>query len=259
MSRRRILNVTSRKKVDTMLPVVITESVVVTPGSFTAASPLTGLFIPNARTSRTSITNPAVRNASDIFAVGYKEKVQIVVDGGGTFMWRRIVFYLKGEDLRGAMDSSDSGNIPAQLFNQTTEGGCRRVIGPLEGSSNARQEMQAYVFRGQVDVDWANDLTAPVDTRRVTVMSDRTRVIRPGNNTGAGRLYNLWYPIRRTISYEDDMESAVVGDKPFSTAGLRGIGDMYILDIMGIVNTQTTAPFTTYTFSPEGSFYWHER
>ena len=53
--------------------------------------------------------------------------------GGGTFMWRRIVFMLKGGDLRVAMDSSNAGNIPNQLFDQTTEGGCRRVIGPLGG------------------------------------------------------------------------------------------------------------------------------
>lgn len=259
MTRRSILNVTSRKKVDSMLPVVITEDMNVTPGPWSNATPLMCLFVPNARTSRTSITNPAVRNASDIFAVGYKERVQITLNGGGTFMWRRVVFFLKGEDLRHGMDSSEAGNIPGQLYNQTTEGGCRRVIGALEGTTNAREELQAYLFRGQMGLDWSSELTAPIDTRRVTVQSDRTRVIRPGNDTGASRLYNLWYPIRRTISYEDDLESNVVGDRPFSTAGLRGIGDMYIMDVMSIVTDQTEEPFTTYTFSPEGSFYWHER
>lgn len=259
MTRRRILNVTSRKKVDTMLPVVVQEDATTTVGPWSSAVPLMCLFIPNARQTRTSITNPAVRNSSDIFAVGYKEKVQVTVNGGGTFMWRRVVFYLKGEDLRQAMNSSNAGNIPLQLYNQTTEGGCRRVIGALEGTTNAREELQAYVFRGQSGLDWNNELTAPLDTRRITVKSDRTRVIRPGNDTGASRMYNLWYPIRRTISYEDDLESDVVGDRPFSTIGLRGIGDIYVMDIMSIVTDQTEAPYTEYTFNPEGSFYWHER
>ena len=133
MSSRRILSITSRKKVDNMLPVVVAEDNTTTVGPYTSASPLLSLFIPNARQTRTSITNPAVRNVSDIFAVGYKERVQIDVMGGGTFMWRRIVFMLKGGDLRVAMDSSNAGNIPNQLFDQTTEGGCRRVIGPLGG------------------------------------------------------------------------------------------------------------------------------
>lgn len=259
MSARRILNVTSRKKVDSMQPVVVLEDSTTTVGGYTSLAPLLSLFVPNARNTRTPITNPAVRNSSDIFAVGYKEKVLLTVDGGGTLMWRRVVFYLKGEDLRRAMDSSDAGNIPNQLFDQTVEGGCRRVIGPLEGTTNARDELQSYVFRGQEGVDWANQFTAPLDTRRITVKSDRTRVIRPGNDTGASRLFNLWYPIRRTISYEDDLESDVVGDRPFSTAGLRGVGDVYVMDIMAIVNDQSEAPFTSYTFSPEGSFYWHER
>lgn len=242
-----------------MLPVVITESLDTTAGPYTSVSPLMCLFVPNARTTRTSITNPAVRNASDIFAVGYKERVLLTINGGGTLMWRRVVFYLKGEDLRQAMDSSEAGNIPQQLYNQTTEGGCRRVIGPLEGTTNAREELQAYMFRGQMDLDWNNELTAPLDTRRITVKSDRTMTIRPGNDTGASRLYKFWYPIRRTISYEDDLESDVVGDRPFSTAGLRGIGDMYIMDAMSFVTDQTEAPYSSYTFSPEGSFYWHER
>lgn len=259
MSSRRILTITSRKKVDNMLPVVVAEDNTTTVGPYTSASPLLSLFIPNARQTRTSITNPAVRNVSDIFAVGYKERVQIDVMGGGTFMWRRIVFMLKGGDLRVAMDSSNAGNIPNQLFDQTTEGGCRRVIGPLEGVTNAQDELQSYVFRGQEDVDWANQFTAPLDTRRITVKSDRTRTIRPGNDTGASRVFNLWYPIRRTISYEDDMESDQVGDRAFSTVGLRGVGDMYVMDIMGITTGDGEAPLTTYKFSPEGSFYWHER
>lgn len=259
MTTRRVLNIASRKKQDNMLPVVVAEDNVTTVGPYTSPSPLLCLFVPNARTTRTPVTNPAVRNSSDIFAVGYKERVRIDILGGGTFMWRRIVFMLKGSDLRVAMDSSNAGNIPNQLFDQTTEGGCRRVIGPLLGVTNAQDELQSYVFRGQEDTDWADQFTAPLDTRRITVHSDKLRTIRPGNDTGASRLYKCWYPIRRTIAYEDDLESDVVGDRPFSTAGLRGVGDMYVMDIMGITNLTPDAPETSYRFSPEGSFYWHER
>ena len=86
MSARRILNVTSRKKVDSMQPVVVLEDSTTTVGGYTSLAPLLSLFVPNARNTRTPITNPAVRNSSDIFAVGYKEKVLLTVDGGGTLM-----------------------------------------------------------------------------------------------------------------------------------------------------------------------------
>lgn len=258
MSTRKVLNITSRKKCDNMMPIVVAEDSAVTTGPYASPSPLLCLFVPNARTTRTPVTNPAVRNSSDIFAVGYKEKVRIDIRGGATFMWRRIVFMLKGDDLRRFMDSSDAGNIPNQLYDETVEGGCRRVIGPLQGVTNAQTELQKYVFRGQADVDWSDQFTAPLDTRRITVKSDRVRTIRPGNASGASRHYKMWYPIRRTISYEDDMESDVVGDRAFSTAGLRGVGDMYVMDIMGITNGNGQTPLTEYTFSPEGAFYWHE-
>jgi hypothetical protein len=260
MSRRRVLNIVSRKKCDNMMPRVVNADGTNQLGPLAdQTDALVCLFVPNARVTRTSITNPAVRNVSDTYAVGYREKVAITVNGGGTFMWRRIVFMLKGQDLRQAMDSDGTGTVAQQLYWQTTEGGCNRVIGPLPEGQNSNEELTSYVFKGQVAVDWNNYFTAPVDTRRVTVRSDRTRVIRPGNETGAARLYSMWYPIRRSIIYEDDMESDVVGDKAYSTAGLRGVGDMYILDMMGIITGGGDIPVTTYTFNPEGSYYWHER
>jgi len=254
MTSRRVLNITTRKKCDNMVPRVVNPDGTSTLSSYTSPDALMCLFIPTARTTRTSLTNPAVRNTTETFSVGYRERVQLDVTGGGTLMWRRIVFMLKGADLRTAMDSGHIGNIPNQLYWELTEGGCNRVIGPLDPAGNSQDELTSYVFRGQENVDWSNFFTAPLDTHRVTVKSDRVRTIRPGNDTGASRSYKLWYPIRRNLIYEDDMESDVVGDQPFSTAGLRGIGDMYVLDIMGF-----TAGTGTYKFTPEGSYYWHER
>jgi len=266
MSSRRILNITSRKKADNMLPVVIDKGNNVTPGGYSSQAPLICLFIPNARKLRADIFNPAVRNVSDIYAVGYKEKVLMQVSGGGTLMWRRIVFMLKGNDLRNFMDSAEAGNIPGQLYDQVDTGGCRRVIGPLDDEggtpTNSLAELKAYVFRGQENVDWSDLLTAPLDNRRITTKYDKVHTISPGNETGKSRHFKFWHPIRRTIAYEDDMESPVspeVDSRPFSTAGLRGVGDMYVLDIMTIANTDGEAPPTTYNFAPEGTFYWHER
>lgn len=259
MTRRRVLDIASRKKVDNMMPRVVGSDGVSVLGSYTSTDPLTCLFVPNARTSRTALTNPAVRNSAETFAVGYREKVAITVNGGGTFMWRRIVFMLKGPELRKALDSDESAATLNMYYWETIEGGCNRVIGPLDEGLSADDELCAYVFKGQNGVDWSSKFTAPVDHNRITVKSDRTRVIRPGNETGAARLFKFWYPIRRSIVYNDDMESDVVGDKPYSTSGLRGVGDMYVLDLMGISTGGGDIPVSSYNFNPEGSYYWHER
>ena len=126
------------------------------------------------------------------------------------------------------------------------------------GVTNAQDELQSYVFRGQEDVDWANQFTAPLDTRRITVKSDRTRTIRPGNDTGASRVFNLWYPIRRTISYEDDMEAIklVIVHSPLWVYVVLVTCMSWISWVSLLV---TGSSLTTYKFSPEGSFYWHER
>lgn len=258
MTRRGVLNITTRKKQDNMVSRVVNPDGTSTLGDFSSSDPMMSLFIPNARSTRTPVNNPAVRNTTNTFAVGYKERVQIDLSGGGTLKWRRIVFMMKGSVLRDAMDTDDTGGILNQLFWQTTEGGTNRVIGPLDPGSPSQVELTSFLFQGQQDIDWRNFFTAKVDTTRVTLKYDKVRTIAPGNESGVSRSYRFWNPIRRTILYDDDMESDVVGDKPFSTEGLIGVGDMYILDVFAIVVPPLTGD-GLYTFSPEGTYYWHER
>ena len=62
-----------------MLPVVVAEDNTTTVGPYTSASPLLSLFIPNARQTRTSITNPAVRNVSDILPSAIRRECRLML------------------------------------------------------------------------------------------------------------------------------------------------------------------------------------
>ena len=101
--RRRVLNLTSVKKRDVMLPstaVPPTEAAIGSLPILTAAT-YTLLWEPTWRNLYTpqslQPTNPtSQRTSSTCFFVGVKDKIEISTTNGQAWQWRRIVFTAKG-------------------------------------------------------------------------------------------------------------------------------------------------------------------
>ena len=97
-SRRRILNITSVKKRDNMLCMVATPGQArPNIGPITTQSGFASLFIPTARwLAPANDMGQSMRQRETTYAVGYKERLQIDISGGGVWKWRRVVFAYKG-------------------------------------------------------------------------------------------------------------------------------------------------------------------
>ncbi|AIF34848.1 capsid protein [sewage derived gemykibivirus 2] len=257
MTNRRILNVSSKKKVDTMMPLVIGNDGVGTEGPLlvTPAEPGQGfnsLYIPSARDYYNTNSSHA-RSAETIFVRGYKERVNVTVSGGATWTWRRTVFCMKGDMLRDAW--TDNSQPPqydslGPMAGQTPT----RSIGPMD--TILADVIRGLLYRGVQGSDWYDPYTAPIDTTRVTLLRDQVITINPTNDSGRTRMYRFWQPINKNLayqSYEND-ESTVSG--AYSVRSKPGIGDIYIFDQ---VRRETGAATASFRFSPEGTFYWHER
>ncbi len=99
MTKRRILNVTSKKKQDNMLPYVQNAQ-----GAGQALGPIvipsTGvtsfIFSPTARNYDPIGDTTSTRNSQTIFARGFKEKISMRMSDGTAWRWRRIIFAAKG-------------------------------------------------------------------------------------------------------------------------------------------------------------------
>jgi hypothetical protein len=212
-------------------------------------------FMPTARKSGVDPSNPAVRNTQVTYGVGYREALSIDSLGGAVWRWRRIAFNMKGSALRDAIDPpGDTGVAGYSFYDQTPEGGCQRLLLPMELAQQT--PLFDFLFRGQQGVDWSALTIAKVDTSRVTLLSDRIRYIRPLTTAGTSRPFKFWYPIRHNIVYDDDKESNKVGDSAYSTSAKTGWGDMYIVDIFAPAITVTGQGIS---IDVEGTYYWHER
>lgn len=268
-SRRRILNITSRKKRDVMLP--ITNIIVPRNPTNTTYSPAAAILqgnvagftedpyiIPWVASARDMdvagtategmVGDEATRTSSACYIRGLKENIEIQVSDGVPWQWRRLVFTAKGLQTSFQFGPSEG------LFTETSSG-FRRLINETRGSNLAA--LTAVMFRGQSGTDWNDYLTAPVDTRNITLMYDKTRTIASGNEQGMIREYKMWHPVNKTLVYGDDQNGGDTNDFQFSTLAKPGCGDIYVVDIFRPrVGAGSTSQLR---FHPAATFYWHER
>ena len=97
-----------------------------------------------------------------------------------------------------------------------------------------------------------------MDTKRVSLLYDKTVHIRSGNEIGIERNYNRWHPVGKNIVYDDKEEGGETLGSSVSVDSKLGMGDLYILDIIDGNGVAETTDGSIY-FNPETTVYWHER
>lgn len=273
MSRRRILNITTTKKQDAMLQRTYgTTDIVGQATSMRIDTPvdnpldvksqalLLSPFIPTARLrpDDAGTSDSSTRENAETFAVGYSEKIRIQIYRGQPWMWRRIVFMNKGPDLITNIDPVEGDpNQPPQFFFPSLTGGMQRITAPANASTQTI--LTARLFQGTQGSDWTNILDAKVDTRRVDLISDKTRTMNGGNADGKIVNLNLFYPIRKRLVYNDVEDGYSEVESYFSTMTKDSCGDMYIVDIFHAGPSPGSVTDGYLDFAVQGKYYWHER
>ncbi|QCX29376.1 capsid protein [Plant associated genomovirus 4] len=251
LTKRRMLNTTSTKKRDNMQPVVTTAS-----GSTPVAGPATLLgnqsyqfiWCATRRLMETSLNFTPHRNSINCYMRGLKEHISITTNNSTSWKWRRICFTVKGfRGLLGVITNADS------LF---TSAGWIRLLAQ-HNNDDMGNILNGILFDGAAQVDWNDVMTAKTSSTRVKVMYDKTVTINSGVE-GVMRDYRRWYPMNKTLTYDDDENGPNSQTSTgYSTVGRAGMGDYYVVDYIR-ANT-TASDEDTMTFSPEATLYWHEK
>lgn len=274
MSRRSLLNITSRKKHDAMAP--YTNITATNPAAATfnisgavmsgndAGSPIVipwmSTFWDYSANSNTPayVVDEASRTAKACYMVGLKENIQVQTSNGIPWEWRRICFCAKGGgSINGVMPpASNTFSIMSE-----TASGWTRTMSAIPASSQIVQ-LGNLLFRGSGGVDWTDIIVAPIDTSRIDLKYDKTRTITSGNEQGVSRRYNLWHPMRKTLVYDDDEYGGAQTFSYSSVLDKRGMGDYWVIDIFQPRKGSgggSGVPAPTLTFAPNATLYWHER
>lgn len=212
------------------------------------------LWCPTARPGETSTgidgsaIDKAVRTNTNCFMRGVKENVSLRTNSGVAWRWRRICFTMKGDTLNFGDNDPDTSNVARQ----TSSGMMRLVHQDLATIDRVTQ----VVFRGQNQTDWVNHFIAPIDTRKISLKFDRTRVIQSNNDSGTVRYYKDWFPMNKNIYYDDQENGDQTFPSMFSVENKQGMGDYYIYDIIEPQGGDSTDAIE---FEPQARLYWHEK
>lgn len=207
------------------------------------------LFSPSFRDKQdTDPTSKAARETDITYVRGFKERITLVTNSPASWRWRRIVFAMKG--FYPALVSGVAG--------LETSNGYVRLVPDYStvAAATARFNIEAIIFRGTSVVDWINPLTAKIDTARVTLMSDVSRTLNSGNQSGKFFKHNKWYPVNKNLVYASDEVGESENNTQVSTLAKPGIGDIYVLDYFECATGNSS---DTLFFEPECTYYWHEK
>lgn len=271
-SRRRILNITTRKKRDHMIPCAKPD-----PYANPTDPQLGGVLLNKANgnrfwygfqaTCRDNTNIPGVgggifddgsRTASRCFMVGLKERCLLQSSGNMSFMWRRIVFSFKGQEI-----VSDPVDGTAAMYLELNPQGYTRAVTviqngtpPVPGSNPVQAALENIMFRGVRGIDWFDEMDAQVDNNRVKLLYDKRRSINSGNDTGLIRRFNFWHPFRKTLLYNDDENAGGKNASAYSVNNEQSMGDVYVIDLFALNDADPNGMVIEYR--PEATLYWHE-
>jgi len=284
MTRRGLLNITSRKKRDTLMPTTGTGFI---PGNGLPAGVTGGIgldrgyamfaFMPFARTAHVdnvafdNVSNQAQRTATNCFAKGYRDDIKISTNSSHSWEWRRIVFFFKGPGLISPEGEVDALGVAQLLEYDGTPAGDGGAIGyrrklanlsPESGSGSAgnvivHDNFVRAMFRGQPGADWNNPFNAPINKDLISVIHDRKRVFRTGNDRGSVWEIKKYHSINKSLWYNDREVGDHMEFSPYSAEIKKSCGDVYIVDLIAPAFGATEDD--SLIFNPTGSVYWHER
>lgn len=274
MSKKRILNASSRKKRDGMLPLTNTNTSGTPTNVFSGQqafvnanlTPNAGcqaLFLWNATartsdyTSNNSVIQASARTSQTCYVRGLGEHVRIQTSSGLPWFYRRIVFRIK---IAGFPVSEGAAMIPpADYYQDTNSIGMRRLLYNFIAANtpNTLSNIQSYLFKGRGGADWNEMIIAPIDTTQVDLMYDKTFTLKSGNAIGTVREFKHWHPCNKNIVYDDDEDGAEMDPSYYSVLGKQGMGNLYVADIFSCGQGGTATDILS--FNCNSTLYWHEK
>ena len=272
MSKKAILNITSRKKKDVMQPVSFNSPTGLPTNNATFGSPAAvqggrvNMFYwcPTARDLTInngnigSAAQEATRTSTTVYMRLLSERIRLQTNSSVPWVWRRIVFTAKGESFR--PEPAETGAPSRRAPYIESSQGIGRLLQQFDsagGLGNTQAEILSMVFRGTSGIDWSDPMIAPVDPLRVTVKYDKTTTLIPQTASGYIRETRRTHYFNKNLVYDDDESGDVMTTNPYSVESKAGMGDAYVIDFFRAGTNGTASDLLI--FAPESTLYWHEK
>ncbi|ASM93486.1 capsid [Lupine feces-associated gemycircularvirus 1] len=265
MPKKRVLNITSKKKRNGMLswsntnPSGGSQTTALGPAYVNASTGGLFLFCPTAQNLNTAgganlAIDVSERTASTCYMKGFSEHIRIQTSSPIPWFWRRICFTVKGYPFS---SSTSPTNSEATYLDTTNR--LERLwlnIG-INNSTTFYNSITSLLFKGVSQKDWTDPLIAPLDTSRVTVKFDKTWTIKSGNAAGAVTERKHYFPMNHNLVYDDDENGAAMTTSYYSVDSKAGMGDYFIMDYFSAGTGGGIGDLIR--IDSNATLYWHEK
>lgn len=265
MTNKRVLNVTSKKKRDHMQQITNMDPTTTQPGGLSSREAIlsgnNNFMIPWIATSRPAFSNAgaagfpieeAVRTSKTCYMRGLRENISIRTAQGEPWKWRRICFRLKGDVIYGVATSTA---LVDYLQSGTNAAGVMRPATNWYQDPGLADQIERIIFAGTRNQDWVDPMLATLDSNRISIEYDKTTYLQSGNESGFIRTYKRWHGMNKNLYYDDDQSGSGEALRPYSTEGIKGMGDYYVIDYFrsnGSVDASIGLRYNS-------TLYWHEK
>jgi len=207
------------------------------------------------------ITNVSQRTASICYMRGLAENIRIETSSGNPWFHRRLCFTSRDARFlqKSASDAAGTDRSSAASGAIETSNGWQRLAANMhiDTLSNTITQFNEVLFKGEQGKDWDDFITAPVDTTRVDLKYDKTKVYKSGNERGVLREVKIWHPMNKNLYYDDDESGSSELTRDFSVTDKRGMGDYHIIDLFSQGSSGSTSDLLKIRYT--STMYWHEK
>lgn len=253
--RKRILDVTSIKKRDTMRIATINA------GAATAA-PMrgvgisipadgfwSGIWCPTWRLLVSDNNADTYRNRRTPFIKGLREAYRVEIQTNLPVEMRRIVVSVPD---RIQLAANAGNTAQPSFFVENDSNRYWRTLG--DGTMNT--DYLDLIFAGDRNVDWLNPMTAKTDQKRVKVLSDKRFRIASHNNVQTVREFKFYDPVNKNLTYDDDEFGGQLTTNGWSESSTFGhCQNIYVITLMYGITSSALTPL----LDIDSTLYWHER
>lgn len=194
----------------------------------------------------------AVRTNKVCYMRGVKEAISIRSANGDPWKWRRVCFRMKGDDLQVFVTSQSRLDY---LEKGASGSGVMRPATNWYYEPTLAAKMTNIIFQGTEGFDWADPFLAKLDSNRINIEYDKTMSLQSGNDSGFIRTFHRWHGMNKNLYYDDDERGSETVNNPYSTDGIKGMGDYYVVDFF----KSNGSPDSQVAIRYNSTLYWHEK
>lgn len=204
-----------------------------------------------------------IRERTDIFFRGFSEKWSLAIGAAVNIFWRRIMFW-----------SNDRYDIAAPIQSSVSTDTYFRPLRPMQfEAGEPDRPIIELLFRGEQGLDWTQYINAPVDTKRIRLVSDKTTKLQAKiavtNISEDDELTGVGYErrsksafVNKSLTYADEEAGPYDNSSPWVSTGGRSMGNLYVFDLFSyqLGNHRDADPVLPRpVFGCDAVVYWHER